>query len=176
MRSGLKFSLDTRNDLGYGKTKDSFHRPRKRAGTFPYTETPEELDAEEDLESQIAVSKKNPDRYYQKLDPGDAASTDHFYFAAGNTKLSDCFSRIDDVLVEVDAAHNSMSSVPGLHRGKMTGIGTQGGHSLYITNQPPRKTGGLEGWSKAPPPFEDDSNEDQLLTLQDLIDAMISEE
>lgn len=171
---------DTRTDLGYGRSSDKYQKPRSRGSNFPYP-SPDQIDSDdvdldlspEDIEGLV---KKVPDLAYLAIDPNDDASTDHFYFAAGNTKLSDCFYRVDSVLTEVEVAARSMSPVPGMYKDKDVLFGTQDGPALYIKDHPMKRTGSLKGWSKAPKAIIDVENEDHPNTLQDLIDLMLSEE
>ena len=182
MKPEVGIPYDSRNDLGYGRTKEKFHKQRSRAQTYPYPE-PDMFDSEsvEDVASdeQIKkITKKVPTMSYTKHDTRDDASTDHFYYVAGNTKLSDCFERIDDVLTEVEATGKSISSVPGMHKGKNVMFGTQQGQALYIRSGSPVRTGTHKGWSKAHIPYEDEESDSQEHpnTLEDLIDLMLGEE
>lgn len=173
-------NLDTRQNLGYGRSSNKHHKKRMRGTHFPYT-NPDQLDDMEDgteptLASSNAIKSKLPNKDYVASDPGDDQSTDHFYFAAGNTKLSDCFNRIDSVLSEVEVARSSMAPVPGMYKGKDVLFGTQDGPAMYIKDQTAKRTGSLKGWSQAPAPLEDDITDPHPNTLQDLIDLLVKEE
>tara|TARA_Y100000593_G_scaffold76398_1_gene141193 strand:- start:59 stop:592 length:534 start_codon:yes stop_codon:yes gene_type:complete len=171
---------ETRSDLGYGRTSDKYQKSRSRGGSFPYPDpdqiNSEDIDVELSPEDIAGIIKKVPGMAYLASDPNDDASTDHFYFAAGNTKLSDCFYRTDSVLLEVEVASRSMSPVPGMYRDKNVLFGTQDGPAMYIKDHPMKRTGSLKGWSKAPETIIDVEDEDHPNTLQDLIDLMLSEE
>ena len=173
-------NLDTRQNSGYGRSSDKNHKKRMRGTHFPYT-NPDQLDDMEDateptLASSDAIKSKLPNKDYVASDPNDDQGTDHFYFAAGNTKLSDCFNRIDLVLSEVEVASRSMAPVPGMYKGKDVLFGTQDGPAMYIKDRTAKRTGSLKGWSQAPAPIEDDITEPHPNTLQDLIDLLVKEE
>ena len=173
-------NLDARQNSGYGRSSEKYHKKRTRGAHFPYT-NPDQLDDMEDesepsLASSKAVKSKLPNKDYLAMDPNDDQSTDHFYFAAGNTKLSDCFYRIDSVLSEVEVASRSMAPVPGMYKDKDVLFGTQDGPAMYIKDRSAKRTGSLKGWSKAPAPIEDDTTEPHPNTLQDLIDLLVKEE
>ena len=182
MKPEIGIPYDSRNDLGYGRTKEKFHKQRARAQSYPYPEP--DLFDEEEVEEVISdkniekMMKKVPTMGYKITDPHDDASAEKFYYVAGNTKLSDCFNRIDNVLVEVEATGKSINPVPGLHKGKNVMLGTQQGRALYIRSGSPVRTGTYKGWSKAHIPYEDEEtdNEDHPNTLQDLIKIMLDEE
>ena len=115
--SEISFSrYDSRNDLGYGRTSNKFHKPRSMGGSYPYGERSEfDIETEwEDEETHKAIDSKI--LHHQKSDPYSKKSTNPFYFAAGNTKLSDCFFRTDEILEEVHALSNSLVPVPGMTR------------------------------------------------------------
>ena len=182
MKPEIGIPYDSRNDLGYGRTKEKFHKQRSRAQSYPYPDADDfDSDSVDDVLSDEEASKlikKIPTMGYQITDPHNDASTDKFYYAAGNTKLSDCFARIDQVLAEVEATGKSINPVPGLHKGKNVMLGTQQGRALYIRSGSPVRTGTYKGWSKAHIPYEDESieDEDHPNTLQDLINLMLDEE
>ena len=185
MKSDHNLNLDTRADLGYGRSSDKLHKPRQRAGSFPYTD-PDQLDKMDidqdeeilDLDSLVDLMKKMPDAGYKITDPYAGNGVDHFYFAGGNTKLSDCFHYPDSILIEVEATGRSITPVPGLHKGKNVMRSTQAGSAKYIKNTSLNRIGDLRGWSKAPRPIIDDADEseDHPNTLKDLIDLMAKEE
>ena len=182
MKPEIGIPYDSRNDLGYGRTKEKFQKQRPRAQTYPYPE-PDQFDSDsvDDVLTDKEVDKliqKIPTMGYKINDPMDDASTDKFYYVAGNTKLSDCFIRPDDILKEVEATGKSISPVPGLHKGKNVMFGTQQGRALYIRSGSPVRTGTHKGWSKAHIPYEDESSdeEDHPNTLDDLISLMLDEE
>jgi len=101
---------------------------------------------------------------HQVNDFGAHKSTEPFYFAAGNTKLSDCFFRTNKVLLEVEALGDSMAPIPHLYKGPKVGLGG----ATHLTTGNMRKTGAARGWSKAID-FEDDSDEEpEIYSLEDL--------
>ena len=168
---------DARSDLGYGTTNPKFSLPRMRGSTYPYIEPDLYEDEEEPDEEDVEALRKKSTGYVA-TDSLAGNGTDPFYFVGGNTKLSDCFWRTDDVLEEVAAFGDSMSPIPQMHKGKgssLTGYGAafpyQGGGG---TNY--RRTGSLQGWSKSPPlskvaaedSSEDFEEEEQIYTLTDL--------
>jgi hypothetical protein len=172
-------SRDDRRGLGYAVLEPSFQLPRGMNSFYPYDD-PDSL-ADEDIEidedSVQSVTKKSLD--YYATDSLSANSADPFYFVGGNTKLSDCFWRVSDVLREIASFSDSMSPIPQLNskRGpSMSGYGSSSvapgsGGSSY------KRTGTLQGWSKAPPPLaieleieEDEfSEEDDIYSLSDMV-------
>lgn len=169
---------DTRSDLGYGRSSNRFHKPRSMGSAYPYIEDDSlEGDTWEDEESQDSVRSKLD--IFLKSDFGSKKGTDPFYFTAGNTKLSDCFFRVDDVLEEVHATGRSMSPVPSMYKGKTrSAVGSStGGPSL--TNRSGLKTGSKKGFSSPPPNLkyyksENDSDE-SILNLKDLVAKLEAE-
>jgi len=135
-----------RDELGYAKLSNDKQRQRISNTSFPYTDPDPYEDLEYssvDSETSEKVSKKN---YVAKtMDPGDYAKTDPFYFVAGNTKLSDCFTRADDVLLAVEIASKSMVPLPGTWK---TAPKSSGGSASYITLKTGEVGGTKKGWSK----------------------------
>ena len=164
---------DTRNDLGYGRTSAKFHQPRSLGSIYPNEER-SDFDTDEDWsdeDSLEAISKKT--KSHQKTDPFSKKATNPFYFAAGNTKLSDCFFRSDQVLEEIATLSKSFSPAP--HAYKKRG-NFAGGHRTSpgsISNQSFRKTGSRKGYSSSPPEIKYDKNvndEDEVIfNLEDLV-------
>ena len=148
---------DGRQGLGYGLTKDRFHKPRKLSSAFPYLSDDPYADEDfEDPETEMAIANK-----LQKAPvggKGDRKSADPFYFVAGNTKLSDCFFRIDKVIEEVMSLGDSMSPIPSLYKGPKT----SGGSAPYLTSKTFRRTGSTAGFSSAPPTITDDEEEEDI--------------
>lgn len=173
MKTATQLPYDQRLDLGYGRTKSKFHTPRSGPASFPYTEPASDLGDEEELpyeDGTNPVRAKIPTANYHTSDHYAGTGTNPFYFAAGNTKLSDCFVRPDDVLAEIESTGKSMTSVPGMYRGKGKNF-SRGGHSAkYITTQSYRRTGDLYGWSK-PILDPEEENEEPIYTLADLLDV-----
>ena len=147
---------DGRQGLGYGLTKDRFHKPRKLSSAFPYLSDDPYADEDfEDPESEMAIANK-----LQKTPvggKGDRKSADPFYFVAGNTKLSDCFFRVDKVIEEVMALGDSMSPIPSMHKGPKIGRGS----SSYLSNKTFARTGSTAGFASAPPPINADDDEEE---------------
>ena len=137
---------DSRHDLGYGKSFNDKQSQRMSNSNFPYSDPDPYQDLEYTEEDQD-TSKKVADKMYvaKTNDPGDVAKSDPFYFVAGNTKLSDCFSRVDDVLLEVEVAKNSLTPTPGTWNKAPRG---SGGGASYITLKTGKVGGTKKGWSK----------------------------
>ena len=162
---------DSRHDLGYGKTFNDKQSQRMSNSSFPYADPDDYKDLEysdEELEQSSDVADK---MYVAKtMDPGDPAKTDPFYFVGGNTtmaggggrsainagtnsfyfkkgrsKLIDCFNNIDDMLLKVESASNSMVPLPGTWSDAPT---TSGGGATYITLKKGKVGGTKKGWSK----------------------------
>ena len=175
---------DSRNDLGYGTTKEKFHRSRSLGSTFPYVEKSRLETQEDDIEVSSTAKKTINKKILRYTQTDSLPHNDPFYFAAGNTKLSDCFWRINKVLKEVAAFSDSMTPVPQAykHRGpSMTGYTSAApypgaGGANY------KRTGSLKGWSKSPPEVQfydeesDLADEDPIYTLKDLSKKLKKEE
>lgn len=164
---------DSRNDLGYGRTSDKFHKPRAMGGAYPYQEK-SDFDTDVDWEDQdthdaIGTKVKN----HQKTDPFSKKSVNPFYFAAGNTKLSDCFYRTDDVLKEVHSLSNSLVPIPGMIKNRKNFSGGSRTSSGTISNQNFRRTGSEKGYSSSPPEIKYDKNvnddDEVIFNLEDLV-------
>ena len=174
-------TYDSRQDLGYGTNNPKFHHPRTQSDNYPYRDfDPYQDDEPADEESASSVRSKSVE--YFPTDHFAGGGTDSFYFVGGNTKLSDCFWRIENVLLEITAFGDSMVSVPQLH--KNIGPTTSGYNSAFPyqggggSNY--KRTGTLRGWSKSPPPLKvvakidaekeegDFANDGDIYTLIDL--------
>lgn len=172
---------DTRSDLGYGRVTPRFHVSRQRGGVFPYVDPSKSYDDMEDVEidddSIDAINNKITTLGATTMDPFAINKTNPFYFGAGNLKLSDCFERPDDVLLEMDVVASSMYPVPHMYKGKKVmfnaPIGGVSGHSQTVTSAHPLRTGTTMGWSHAPVSdvgVDDEFNEeDAILSLEDLV-------
>ena len=164
---------DARTGLGYGILEPKFQLPRQSGGQFPYSEPDDVPDADIDDETLAAVGKKSPN-----YEPTDSyAQANPFYFVGGNTKLSDCFWRIDKVLNEVAASTNSMTAIPGYYKGMGPSLGGSGAAfpSGGSAGGNAKRTGSTQGWSHAPPETEleanaadEETNLDSIFTLKDL--------
>jgi len=137
---------DSRHDLGYGKSFNDKHRQRMSNTSFPYVD-PDPYEDLEYTEQETEQSELVADKTYtsKTLDPGDYAKTDPFYFVAGNTKLSDCFTRPDKVLAEIGVSKSSMVPKPGIWQNAPKG---SGGGASYITLKTGTIGGTKKGWSK----------------------------
>lgn len=164
---------DSRNDLGYGRTKEKFHKPRSSGASYPYMEKSEyDVDTEwEDQETQRVIHDKVPK--HQKTDPFSKKGTNPFYFASGNTKLSDCFYRTDEVLKEIHTMANSLVPIPGMMKKRTNFSGGSRTASGSITNQNFKRTGSEKGYASAPPKIKYDKNvnddDEVIFNLEDLI-------
>ena len=175
---------DARTGLGYCVVNPKLHLPRSANNSYPYRDD----DEFEDLEA-VDIGDDAIDAVLRKsinhlpTDHLAAKGTEPFYFAAGNTKLSDCFWRIEAILLEVAAFGDSMAAVPQLNKRKgpslsgyshMAAFPGAGGGNY-------RRTGSLQGYSKAPPPgkvaaeLESDELEEEgdIYTLEDLAKKML---
>ncbi len=137
---------DTNPDRGYGRSSDRLHKPRQMGSVYPYIEE-DEVGEYEDEGSSTAISKKVHTPV--KTDPLSKIGTNPFYFVAGNTKLSDCFERPDEVLKEVQALGDSMSPVP--MRTKKVSFGRGAGSSFPSGVGNFKRTGTKKGYFSAPP-------------------------
>ena len=85
-----KSYLDGRNDLGYGRSDPKFHIPKTLGSSiYPYIEEDEDLD-----DVDLDMSDEDIRKVYSKIEvPRDydhmGGHYDPFYYAAGNTKLSE---------------------------------------------------------------------------------------
>ena len=168
---------DTRNDLGYGRTQDKFHKPRSLSSFYPYIEE-DSLDSDwDDHDTRLAVSKKSLN--YKKTDPFAHKKSDPFYFAAGNVKLSDCFYRSDDIISEVESFGNSISPVPGMYKNRMKRSVGSKPTSKSISQKSALRTGSKRGFASAPPDLKYDKKQnrevERIFNLEDLIDKLYNE-
>ena len=163
---------DARTGLGYGKIRNVFHKPRSSNTDYPYTEDDDFDEVQwEDEETSLAIDKKI--LRHVKGDFGAIKSTSPFYFAAGNTKLSDCFERPDEVLNEIYTLSNSLSPVPNLYKNRVssgTGSSTSSG---AISQNSFKKTGSRKGFSSSPPELKynknDNDDDEDIFNLEDLV-------
>lgn len=155
---------DSRNDLGYGRTKDKFHKPRSKPAAYPYKMTDEEQDFTDDLEDiEIDdVPEEFESRTLRKVDVVDfycAAGSDPFYYVGGATRLGETVGK-------------AVRSHGGIGVTLPAGIGssTSGFRSII------RPTGGREGWSAAPKSSYEDlvpgEELEDFLFLDDEFDEM----
>lgn len=177
---------DARNDLGYGRVTPRFHVSRQRGGSFPYIEPDEASEEIEDIDVDIdsidAMHSKIATLGTTSMDPFAINKTNPFYYGAGNLKLSDCFERPDQVLLEVESAARSMYPMPHMYKGNKVmfnaPIGGVSGHSQTVTDANPLRTGTTVGWSHAPRTYVDEEfDEDEaILSLEDLVSLVTREE
>ena len=176
---------DARTGLGYGVLDPKTQLPRQLGSEFPYYEKEDSGDDEDlgDDESSMAASSKYQD--YRPSDFLSAAGNNPFYFAAGNTKLSDCFWNPGKVLKEIATFKDSMSPIPGLHNKPGPGLSNTGPSFPYPGGGGSnfKRTGSTQGWSHAPPQTWQQANDtaaedesEQIFTLKDLSDKMLSDE
>lgn len=162
---------DARQDLGYGRVSQKFHKPRQMPKQYPYSRDEDDEASEwHDHETQQAIGKKTLNFY--KTDPFAIKGSNPFYFAAGNTKLSDCFYRIDRVLEEVHALKNSMSPIPTPKKNRArSGLGASI-NSKSLSHNSYKRTGSRKGFSSSPPDLKYDKNVnddlDSIFNLDDL--------
>ena len=125
--SAVSAPHDARTDTGYGKLNPDKQLPRQQNSVYPYL-TPDQYDLEdvEDVEEDERIRSKSVS--YVTNDPYAGSAVNPFYFVGGNTKLSDCFERPDEVLLEISAMQSSM--------GNFKRTGSQRG---YTSPPPPSK-------------------------------------
>lgn len=145
---------DAMTDSGYGSIKPKFHVPRTRNAVYPYVDEDDHEEYEDD-ESEEAITRKIDfplmGDFFSKRDP--------FYYVAGNTKLSDCFERTDQVLSEIHALGDSMASIPNLYKNKGPGLGGSSRASFVPGVGSFKRTGSKKGYFSAPPDVNFDDEE-----------------
>lgn len=169
---------DARIGLGYGSIEPSTQFPRSLGNVWPYYEKEELPPEDETIDQDTADAVASKSLNYHPGDFGNASKLDPFYFAGGNTKLSDCFFRTEKVLQEIavfnNVAKNSIGPIPSLYAGANAGL-SSGPSFVYPggggTNF--KRTGTLQGWSHAPAPVNvedssESSEDDEIFTLKDL--------
>lgn len=145
---------DAMTDSGYGSIKPRFHVPRSKNPVYPYIDPDIEEEYDDD-ESEVAITSKIDFPFV-----GDTFATkDPFYFVAGNTKLSDCFERPDQVLAEIHAMGSSMSPIPNLYKNKGPGLGGSSGASFVPGVGSFKRTGSKKGYFSPPPDVNFDGEE-----------------
>jgi len=160
--------MDFNTGKGYGLATDRFHKSRKQNSNFPYNDKDEyslEYDDEPDEEALNSIGRKILN--YKVSDFLSSKSANQFYFVAGNTKLSDCFYRIDKVLLEVEALGYSMSPIPSSGTKRMGS-----GGSSFIKSGNYKRTGTKRGYFSPPPPvvFADEHEQEEteeIYTIKD---------
>ena len=137
---------DARTGLGYGVLKPTgFNAPRS---FIQYPEnTPEDLEAEEDIDSETYAAVLDKILSYVPGDPYAKNKTDPFYYAAGNNKLS-----------ELSVA-KGISPFPKMYKNRTsTGFGGSGeslphGGPTDAFRTRIRPTGTKKGYSQKPQPI-----------------------
>lgn len=155
-------------DKGYGNS-GKIHTSRKINNSYPYRDPVEltDLDDEVDDSTKKKLNKKiGTDN--KTFDPFGNYSVDKFYFVGGNTKLKECFEESSLVLEKITSYARMFSPVPKLNKGTKT---SSGGASFPGGVGNFRRIGMKQGWSSAPPEFDDhfldiDNNDDEEV-LQD---------
>jgi hypothetical protein len=164
---------DDNKGSGYGLTKNVFHKPRRSNSSYPYIDE-DQLDdnsanAFEDEETEKAINSKVLTVY--KTDPLAYKSVDPFYFAAGNTKLSDCFYRTDKVLEEINALGDSLSPASNLARTKKKNYFVQRGDSFPSGIGSLKRTGTTRGYASSSPRLKiDNENREEDQGIENLAD------
>ena len=161
-----------REELGYGKLSNKFHKSRAMPGNFPFPEKDSLENIEwTDEESEEAISKKI--KKTSRSDFFSRKSVNPFYFVAGNTKLSDCFYRIEHVLEGIHALSDSMTTLPNLYKKRLrSSIGSSTSMST-ISKKSFKKTGSKKGFSSPPPVLKYDKKvndeTESIFNLDDLV-------
>jgi hypothetical protein len=166
--------LDQRNDLGYGINKNKNFNPRSMGNCYPFDCDEEDLSEieidEESIDSILSKTLK-----FKKNDFYKKKSNNPFYFAAGNTKLSDCFWKTDKVLLEINALGDSMSPITmkGVGSG-LTSASTKYPHGSEHYFRP----GAKAGWYSPAPESElfwdpeNDEYDSPVFDIDDLINKV----
>ena len=143
-RSGT--SLDTRSDLGYGRSSNGFHEPRIKTGAFPYVEKDDyAADADVDVDLEIDVLKRILNKFttpYKSDDSLIGRSADHDAFVGGNKPIQHAG------LSEI-AASNSLVPFPTMYKKRIQVGGGVNSPFAIDPGQYPR-TGTERGWAHAP--------------------------
>jgi hypothetical protein len=156
---------DGREDLGYGRKSNKFHKPRTSASTYPYKEeddyeylNDEEIDMDLD---DFAKLQSKVRRVAYKNDPYSVKGTNPFYYAGAASKLSERALDVKNPSQAIDRFRPDVwpgSSWPGT-----VGTSTDG----FKTNT--RPTGTRRGWSAAPDVL-DDGDEIPRYRLEDFVE------
>ena len=176
------YPYDSRNDLGYGKTKLQFNEPRS---FVQYNEPPIE-----DEEAQLSIDDETLDSVLSRLlkyragDPLALNGTDPFYYAGAATKISEL------------STSKGMVPFPRMYSGR-TGSGFGGSGEALPYPGPTvgfrsasRPTGTKRGFSKSPYPeyiidepnyeleaiLAADEDEDNVLDLKKLVNLIHQEQ
>ena len=144
---------DSRNDLGYGRTRLKFSKPRSSAGSYPYSmddEQEEESERLRDVEvDDVPSSTMTRVRsHVNTTDFGAAAGTNPFYYAGAATKISE---------------QQSARREGGIGVTLPAGIGSSTSGFRTIT----RPTGTKRGFSSAPYRVDDSETKNRLTDFVD---------
>ena len=145
--SGYFSPHDANLDKGYGKLNPDKQLSRQQNSVYPYL-TPDQYDledVEEPEEEDLMRQKSIP---FVTNDTFAGSAVNPFYFVGGNTKLSDCFERPDDVLIEIGVMQSSMNTASHIYKGR----GPSGkGAAVYAKTGNFRRTGSKRGYTSPPP-------------------------
>ena len=152
-RPGL--SHDTRKDLGYGLSKEKYHKPRKKAATFPYPESIDVEDIELGLsDDQLNKIKNKISTPYKSHDNLIGRSIDRDSMANGNRPIA---------IGEVSG--KSLVPFPGMYKDRIqVGGGVNSPKSIAPGQY--NRTGTYRGWSHSsipPNDLEDIEPEEEAL-------------
>ena len=144
---GRAHARDARLDLGYGTLEPKYHIEFEQSSSYPY------LDDDVDLPEEDVIDDKDVDKFLAKTGLGRTRSdfgakygTDPFYFVAGNTKLSDCFFRPDNVLKEVETMATALKQKPYMRQSaRLSKKGTVGGSDDQTDDHFRSASGGKHG-------------------------------
>jgi hypothetical protein len=179
---GRPHAGDARLDLGYGTLEPKFHTDYQQSSKYPYLDDDVELPEEEVLDSDDVdefIAKAGLGK--TRVDFGAKYGTDPFYFVAGNTKLSDCFSRPDEVLKEVEAMARTIKQKPYLRTSarlsRKSGVPDDQSNATFKASSAGnyRPTGSKKGYSGQTPDIvsdtlDDESTDDNAFRLVDILD------
>jgi len=132
-------SKDSRNDLGYGLSKNKFHNPRNLNNLYPYHEEDEGYDDPEILDFDILVLQKIYNKIStpgQSFDPLIKRSKDAMAYVSGNRPLS-----LSEIMTQ------SLVPIPDLYKSR-TNVGGGTVNKMIRPGQYNR-TGTYRGWSHA---------------------------
>ena len=153
--------MDARNDLGYGRTRLKFSKPRVQGSAYPYSMTDEEEEESEGI-ADIEVTDvpvefdSKTQRFMPVTDFYAAAGTDPFYFAGAATKIKEELGKY------VKGGGGIGVTLPA-------GIGSSISGFRTIT----RPTGTKRGWSQAPETDEETPPKYRLTDFLDSDDATV---
>ena len=139
---------DANLDKGYGKLNPDKQLSRQQNSVYPYV-TPDQYDLEDVEEPDEDERVRSKSVQFVTNDPFAGAAANPFYFVGGNTKLSDCFERPDDVLAEIGVMQSSMNTAPHIYKGRTAG---SGGVAVHAKTGNFRRTGSKRGYTSPPPP------------------------